>query len=174
MERRTKTHVGVPKGSTNALIGKYAKLGELCREDGKEDNDFVCYAYPESEDTILLDVKSKKVSIRNRFPKRFVETTDLEAEGELSVDGKTKLVRLTEENLKDHSVFLKETPEKYKVTAKYLSGLTATALKAFIKARPKLDAQIKLNLKRETILKQLLNLLGLSENVTIVSELSSK
>ena len=172
MERRTKTHVGLKKDSTNTLVGKYAKMGELHRDGGKPDADFICYIYPEKEDEMLLDAKSEKVSIKSRFPKRFVETTNLELEGELSVDGKTKLIRLTEENLKDHSVFLKETPSKYRVTAEYLSGLTATALKEFIKARPKLDAQIKLNLKRETILKELLNLLGLSENVIIESVIS--
>ena len=108
-------------------------------------------------------VKKGLMKVKDNMPKVFAETTDLKADGELSVDGTKKLVALTSENIVDYDEYLSEKPEGYSVTAKYLSGLTATALKNFIKARPLLDDEIKLNLKRETILKQLLELLGLTD-----------
>ena len=122
------------------------------------------WAEKPAEETLLGLLKKKKATIERKFPLRFAETEDLKAEGTLSVDGKKKLILVTQENIGDVKEMHKEIPEDFVLTVKYLESLSYIDLRAFVKARPELDKEIHLSKKKDFILSEVIRLSGLEHS----------
>lgn len=99
-----------------------------------------------------------------RLPKRWAETTDLEAEGTLSLDGTKKLVEVdTVDKAKVHNPLKNKRPTGYDVTSEYLESLSYTDLKNFIRRYPELDANLNLSQSQAVLLEATINYFGLGE-----------
>jgi hypothetical protein len=96
-------------------------------------------------------VKKGKAKTHKRFPQRWAEHADLDGEGDLSLDGTKKLLKLNKDNLNGHTP-LRKRPEGYDVTVEFLEGLTYTELKDFIRRHPKLDDDLNLSSSKAVLL----------------------
>jgi len=103
MQRTTKPEFEVTTNTQKDKAELFDKMSEgieiVYRED---ENKYVGWSDSDDNDDYLIELhKSDKIKIRKRFPQRWAEK-----------DG--KLVKVTADNVKEHSEIYKEVPEKFK------------------------------------------------------------
>jgi hypothetical protein len=166
MERYRKLEIvidGTLEDADKALL--FDQLAAGTAEMVKRNDDTIIWAdTPDAEDLLIESIikKGKMKGEAKRFPKRWAETTDLGVEGELSLDGTKKLLKLCCANLNGY-VPLRQRPEGYDVTSEFLEGLTYTDLKNFIRRYPDLDAELNLSSAKAVLLEATKNYFGISD-----------
>lgn len=122
---------------------------------------------PEAEDILLEAMAAGHVAEHQRLPRRWAETTDLEAEGDISLDGTKKVFVVTPENLAGCGTLLASRPDGYDVTIEYLESLDYTALKNFIRRYKELDDELNLSSAKAVLLEATIEYFGLGMEMGI-------
>jgi len=154
MERYRKLEVivdGALEDADKALL--FDQLAAGTAEMVKRGDDTIIWADSEEAEDLIIEtiIKKGKGKAHKRFPQRWAEHTDLDGEGELSLDGTKKVMKLNKDNLEGRTP-LKKKPKGYDVTVEYLEGLSYTELKDFIRRHPKLDAELNLSKAKAVLL----------------------
>jgi len=118
---------------------------------------------PDAEDMLIDVIRSGNYLGCERFPKRWAETTDLDIEGIMSLDGTKKLVTVTCDSVSDYPDIFRKIPEEYVVTSEFLKSLSYTDLKNFIRRYPELDDELNLSSSQSKLLEETISYFDLLE-----------